>query len=99
MRVSWESAKFQEHKIRQEPFIVSAELIFSYFCEKARTRDATQKLEWSHYAVSFSRGKKGVSGTVNYAICTGFPVQLELPRRTVARDMLHDNYDYNYFVY
>ena len=42
--------------------------------------DTAKQLGWSDCDVSFSRGKRSASGTVNYAMRTDFQVKLELPR-------------------
>ena len=48
-----------------------------------------KQLGWSYCDVSFSRGKKSASGTVNYAMRIDFQVKLELPRITNGDDKFH----------
>ena len=51
--------------------------------------ETAQQLGWSDCNVLFSRGKKSVLGTVNYAIRTDFQVKLELPRMINGDGKLH----------
>ena len=51
--------------------------------------DTAKQLGWSDCDVSFSRGKRSASGTVNYAMRTDFQVKLELPRIINGDDKLH----------
>ena len=51
--------------------------------------DTAKQLGWSDCDVSFSRGKKSASGTVNYAMRTDFQVKLELPRIINEDDKLY----------
>ena len=51
--------------------------------------DTAKQLGWSDCDISFSREKKSVSDTVNYAIRTDFQVKLVLPRIINGNDKLH----------
>ena len=51
--------------------------------------DTAKQLGWSGCDISFPRGKKSASGTVNYAVRTDFQVKLELPRIINGNDKLH----------
>ena len=51
--------------------------------------DTAKQSGWSDCDVSFSRGKKSASGTVNNMMRTDFQVKLELPRIINGDDKLH----------
>ena len=72
----------------------STEIVLAYkdlfycFSEQTEIMDTAKQLGWSDCVVSFSSGKKGASGTVNYAIRTDFQVKLELARILNGDDKL-----------
>ena len=51
--------------------------------------DTAKQLGWSDCYVSFSRGKKSTSGTVNYAMRADFQEKLELQRIINGDEKLH----------
>ena len=50
--------------------------------------NTAKQLGWSDCDVSFSRGKKSASGTVNYAMRTDYQLKLKLPRIINGDDKL-----------
>ena len=63
--------------------------VFSLFSEQTGIMDTEKQLSWSDRGVSFSRGKKSASGTINYAMRTDFQGKLYLPRIINGDDKLH----------
>ena len=63
--------------------------VFSWFSEQTGIMDTANQLGWSDCDVSFSRGKKSASDTVNYAMGTDFQVKPDLPRIINGDDNLH----------
>ena len=51
--------------------------------------NTAKQLGWSDCGISFSRGKKSASGTVNYAMLTDYQLKLELPRTIDGDEKLH----------
>ena len=68
-----------------------------YFSEQAGIRETIKKFGWDDCEISFTRGRKGPTGTQNYAIHTDFQLKLELPRILKDGDKLHGNILYLIF--
>eukprot|EP00111_Clytia_hemisphaerica_P009766 TCONS_00028636-protein len=57
--------------------------------EQAGVRDIAKTLQWSDCEVLLSRGVKGPSGTVTFAIRTDSQLKIELPSVMFGNDRLH----------
>ena len=64
-------------------------MVSSWFSEQTGIMDTAKQSGWSDCDVSFSRGKKSATGTVNNVMRTDFQVKLELPRIINGDDKLH----------
>ena len=62
--------------------------VFSLFSEQTGIMDTAKQLGLLDCGVSFSRGKKSASGTINYAMRTDFQAKFELPRIINGDDKL-----------
>ena len=65
-----------------------------YLREQSGIHDTVKRFGWSDWEISFSRGQKSQSGTVNYGIRSDFQMRLELPRIIDGGDKLHGNCNY-----